>query len=356
MRYRFLGGTGLPVSELCLGAMTFGREADEASSRRILDGFVGAGGTFIDTADVYAGGVSEEILGRWLKNQDRDRLVIATKVRWGATPATEGLGRSHILPAVETSLRRLGTDHIDLYQVHGWDPVTPPEETLRILDALVTSGRVRYLGVSNWAAWQIQKAQDIARHRGWEAFACLQPLYNLLDRDVEWDRLCCIERSSRSMTAEHPAEINNGSPRPPDNQDIEGELARSAGLNSGTRCAGRTSKGRLAALISCDGLMQQCRSPPPSTPCWLIPASRRARSRHETRGRTPRRRGSSSPPAPRSPTACSSSASDINGHRRHRALQLQPPRSDGAVTDLTYERIRRRPVLGGLITEYERAA
>jgi aryl-alcohol dehydrogenase-like predicted oxidoreductase len=191
MRYRFLGGTGVAVSELCLGAMTFGREADEDLSRRILDQFVAAGGNFIDTANVYSQGGSEELLGRWLKGQSREDLVIATKVRWGMGdgPNREGLTRRHILAAVEASLRRLGTDHIDLYQVHGWDPATPLEQTLATLDSLVTSGKVRYLGVSNWSASQLQRALDLADARGWERFVCLQPLYNLLDRETEWELL-----------------------------------------------------------------------------------------------------------------------------------------------------------------------
>jgi aryl-alcohol dehydrogenase-like predicted oxidoreductase len=189
MNYRFLGRTGMKVSELCLGAMTFGREADEAASFAMLDRFVEAGGNFIDTADVYSRGLSEEVLGRWLANKPRDRFVIATKVRWpmGEGPNEVGLSRKHILASVEASLRRLGTGYIDLYQVHGWDGYTPLEETLGALDTLVQAGKVRYLGASNYMAWQLQKAVDISMRRGWEPFACLQPLYNLLDRQIEWD-------------------------------------------------------------------------------------------------------------------------------------------------------------------------
>ena len=187
MRYRFLGRTSLAVSELCLGAMTFGREADEELSIRMLDRFAEAGGTFIDTSDAYSDGRSEEILGRWLKGQDRGDLVVSTKVRWGPGGNREGLGRKHVLAAAEGSLRRLGTDHIDLYHVHGWDPAAPIEETVRTLDLLVTSGKVRYLAVSNWAAWQIQKALGVADKRGWEPFAAVQPRYNLLDREFEWE-------------------------------------------------------------------------------------------------------------------------------------------------------------------------
>ncbi len=191
MDYRYLGDTGLKVSELCLGAMTFGREADEATSFAMLDAFVDAGGNFIDTANVYTAGTSEEITGRWLKNKTRDDLVVATKVRFpmGKGPNDIGLSRKHILKSVEDSLRRLQTDYIDLYQVHCWDPGTPLEETLSTLNTLVQSGKVRYIGASNYAGWQLQKAVDMARINGWEPFSCLQPLYNLLDRSLEWELL-----------------------------------------------------------------------------------------------------------------------------------------------------------------------
>lgn len=191
MNYRYLGKTGLKVSELCLGTMTFGRETDEATSHRMLDRFVETGGNFIDTADVYTQGASEAIIGRWLANQPRDDLVIATKVRFGmgAGPNDIGLSRKHILAGVEASLRRLGTDYLDLYQLHCWDKRTPLEETLSALDGLVKSGKVRYIGVSNFTGWQLQKAIDLSLHHGWESFVCLQPLYNLLDRQLELELL-----------------------------------------------------------------------------------------------------------------------------------------------------------------------
>ncbi len=189
MDYHFLGRTGMQVSELCLGAMTFGREASEAESIQMMDCFVEQGGNFIDTADVYSQGVSEEIVGRWMKGKERDALVIATKVRFSMGPGVNdiGLSRKHILSGVENSLRRLQTDYIDLYQVHMWDDGTPLEETLSALDRLVQSGKVRYIGASNYAAWQLQKAIDISKFNGWEPFACLQPLYNLLDREIEFE-------------------------------------------------------------------------------------------------------------------------------------------------------------------------
>ncbi len=189
MEYRYMGKTGLKVSELCLGAMTFGRETPEADSYAIMDRFVEAGGNFIDTANVYSRGISEDIVGKWLSKQTRDDLVIATKVRFpmGEGPNDVGLSRKHILASVEASLKRLQTDYIDLFQVHCWDPHTPLKETLSTLNDLVRSGNVRYIGVSNFAGWQLQKALDISRERHWERFVCLQPQYNLLTRSTEWE-------------------------------------------------------------------------------------------------------------------------------------------------------------------------
>lgn len=189
MDYRYLGKSGLKVSELCLGAMTFGRESTEQESIAMMNAFTDAGGNFIDTADVYSRGVSEEIVGRWLKTKLRDQVVVATKVRFtmGDGVNDVGVSRTHILDGVEASLRRLGTDYIDLYQVHCWDRGTPLEETLSTLDSLVRTGKVRYIGVSNYTGWQLQKAIDLSKAHGWEAFISLQPLYNLLDRTLEWE-------------------------------------------------------------------------------------------------------------------------------------------------------------------------
>ena len=190
MEQRPLGRTGIRVSELCLGAMTFGREADEATSRRMVDRFLDAGGNFIDTANVYNEGVSEEITGRAIAAR-REEIVLATKVRFatGPGPNDVGLSRRHIRLAVEASLRRLGTDWIDLYQVHCWDERTPLEETLSTLDDLVHEGKVRYLGASNFAAWHLATALGLAANRGWERFSCLQPEYSLITRDIERELL-----------------------------------------------------------------------------------------------------------------------------------------------------------------------
>jgi len=198
MRIRKLGRTGLKVSNLCLGAMTFGNQqwgCDDATSKAIVDRFLEAGGNFIDTADVYVGGVSEEITGRAIRDK-RQSLVLATKVAgpMGGGPNDLGLSRKHILDAVDASLRRLGTDYIDLYQVHAYDPTTPLDETLGALDDCIRSGKVRYAGCSNYSAWQLMKANALARELGTARFDCLQPQYSLICRFIEREHLpLCIE-------------------------------------------------------------------------------------------------------------------------------------------------------------------
>lgn len=189
MEIRYLGASGLKVSALALGTMTFGREASEADSHKMLDFYCDKGGNFIDTANVYSDGESERIIGTWLTARDRDDLVVATKVRFSAnlSPNRIGLSRKHIVSAVEQSLKNLRTDYIDLYQTHCWDESTPLEESLSTLDLLVRQGKVRYLGASNMAGWQLQRALDLAGMRGWHPYVSLQPLYNLLDRELEWE-------------------------------------------------------------------------------------------------------------------------------------------------------------------------
>jgi aryl-alcohol dehydrogenase-like predicted oxidoreductase len=197
MQLKFLGRTGVLVSQVCLGAMTFGREADEATSRAMLDRFVEAGGNFVDTANVYAEGRSEEIIGRWLTTKGgRDDLVLATKVRFatGDGPNDVGLSRKHVVRAVQASLRRLATEYVDVLQIHCWDAGTPLEETLRTLDQLVRDGLVRYVGASNLTGWQLERSLQLAGTRGLEAFVTLQPQYNLLSRGIEWEVLpVCAE-------------------------------------------------------------------------------------------------------------------------------------------------------------------
>ena len=232
MDYRYLGTSGVKVSELCLGAMTFGREgeASEQESHRMLDAFVAAGGNFIDTANVYSQGVSETIVGRWLVQQERDDLVIATKVRFpmGDGPNDVGLSRKHILSSLEASLERLQTDHVDLLQVHAWDPGTPLETVLSTLDGVVKDGRVRYVGVSNFAGYQLQRALDLSRERGWERFVSLQPQYNLLCRSTEWELIPVALREGLGIIPWSPlrggwlsGKYHRGMERPPRGTRVE---------------------------------------------------------------------------------------------------------------------------------------
>ncbi len=198
MRYNKLGRTGLFVSELCLGAMTFGGTEgmwtkigalDQADSERLIGRSIDAGVNFIDTADVYADGHSEEIVGQSLRNLKvpRENVVVATKGygTMGTGQNSRGNSRVHILDAIKASLRRLQLDHVDLYQIHGFDPATPIEETVRALDTIVQHGHARYVGVSNWAAWQITKALGVADHQGLARFESLQAYYSLAGRDLE---------------------------------------------------------------------------------------------------------------------------------------------------------------------------
>jgi aryl-alcohol dehydrogenase-like predicted oxidoreductase len=195
MEYLRLGDTGLMVSELCLGCMTFGREVGPDETRKMVERFVGAGGNFLDTANVYSKGDSEEITGEVIK-PFRDDVVLATKVRFamGDGPNDVGLSRKHIIKACEDSLRRLQTDFIDLYQVHSWDNLAPLEETLHTMSDLVTEGKVRYIGVSNFSGWQLQKAMDLSDALGYHRFASLQPQYSLVERHIEYEVLPVCDR------------------------------------------------------------------------------------------------------------------------------------------------------------------
>ena len=187
MEYRKLGNSGAVVSAYCLGTMTFGAEADEATSFRIMDDYVEAGGNFLDTADVYSAGVSEEIIGRWLKGKKTRDLVIATKGRFpmGNGPNHIGLSRKHLNEALDASLKRLGVEQVDLYQMHAWDALTPLEETLRFLDDSISNGKIAYYGFSNFLGWQMTKAVWLARANHYQPPVTLQPQYNLLVRDIE---------------------------------------------------------------------------------------------------------------------------------------------------------------------------
>ena len=193
VEYQRLGDAGLKVSRLALGCMSFGSAdwapwvLDEGASREIIDRAIDIGITFFDTADMYSRGASEEIVGRALKGVDRNHLVIATKLNapMSDDPNDRGLSRKHIFAAVDASLRRLGTDYIDLYQIHRFDPETPLEETLEALDDLVRAGKVLYLGASSMSAWQLMKALGLQRQHGWARFVSMQNHYNLIYREEE---------------------------------------------------------------------------------------------------------------------------------------------------------------------------
>ena len=191
MHYRLLGRSGTVVSNLALGTMTFGTETDEAGSHAQLNRFCDAGGNLVDTANVYSGGISEEIIGNWLAANAgaRSRIVLATKGRFPLRDGVNdlGLSRRHLSLALDASLRRLQTEWIDLYQVHAHDPLTPIDETLRFLDDAVTAGKICYVGLSNFTGWQLQLAVDVARRNGWCQPVTLQPQYNLLVREIEWE-------------------------------------------------------------------------------------------------------------------------------------------------------------------------
>ena len=206
MRHKPLGRTGLYVSELCLGTMTFGGgegiwdhigQVQQADAERLIGQALDAGVNFIDTADMYAGGRSEQITGQALKNLKvaRDSVVVATKVfsEMGPGPNARGASRSHIVDGVHASLKRLQLEHIDLYQIHGFDPATPIEETVRALDHLVQRGLVRYVGVSNWAAWQIAKALGVCERLNLARVESLQAYYTLAGRDLERELVPMLE-------------------------------------------------------------------------------------------------------------------------------------------------------------------
>ena len=186
MQYRFVGRTGVKVSSICLGTMTFGDSADEQESARIFERSLESGVNFIDTADVYNAGLTEQIVGRLIKGR-RDELVIVSKVFGRSVPGINpgGSSRRHIVRAVEASLRRLGTDRLDFYLLHQFDTTVALEESLRALDDLVRRGLVLYVGASNFAAWQYMKALGISERRGLERFSLIQPMYNLAKRQAE---------------------------------------------------------------------------------------------------------------------------------------------------------------------------
>ncbi|WP_432573001.1 aldo/keto reductase [Kineococcus sp. SYSU DK005] len=204
MEYRTLGSSGTAVSHLALGTMTFGAETDRDGAFAQLDAFVEAGGTLVDTADVYSAGTSEEIVGAWFAARPAEvteRVVLATKGRFPTSgePNGVGLSRRHLTRALDASLRRLGLEAVDLYQVHAWDPWTPVEETLETLDAFVRAGKVHNVGLSNFTGWQLQKAVSTADASGLVRPVTLQPQYSLLVREIEWEIVPAAEENGLGL-------------------------------------------------------------------------------------------------------------------------------------------------------------
>ncbi|MEO6014324.1 MAG: aldo/keto reductase [Devosia sp.] len=237
MKYRYLGRSGLLVSRLCLGTMTFGNKdwgCDQAGSSAIVDAFIAGGGNFIDTADAYTAGESETMLGVALKAHRRDDLVIATKC-WFPTngaPTSRGLSRKHIVQSCEASLRRLGTDYIDLYQFHGPDPQTPVEESLRAADDLIRAGKIRYLGCSNFYGWQISRTNGVAALHNWERLVSAQHLYNLVRRDIEREVLPACDAEGVGMICWSPlaAGMLSGKYRDKDKPDADTRIGKQAAI------------------------------------------------------------------------------------------------------------------------------
>jgi aryl-alcohol dehydrogenase-like predicted oxidoreductase len=242
MRYNRFGKTGLVVSELCLGAMTFGtrpsglftHDLDLAGSRDLVRQALDAGINFVDTANLYSGGQSEEIVGQALRDLGvaRDQMVVATKGMgpMGAGPNDAGSGRVHLMAQVDASLARLGLDHVDLYQIHGWDPFVEVEEVLRTLEDIVRSGRARYVGVSNWAAWQIVKALGISERRGWETFVSVQAFYTLASRELEREILPMLASEGLGLMVWSPLAggLLSGKYQPDDSGTAKGEGRRAS--------------------------------------------------------------------------------------------------------------------------------
>ena len=259
MELRALGRTGVKVSSLCLGTMTFGNEADETASRSIIDRFLGAGGNFVDTADVYSRGVSEEIVGRALKGR-RDSVVLATKGRMamGDGPNDQGASRLYLTRAVEASLRRLGTDWIDLYQIHWPDESVPAEETMAALDTMVRAGKIRYVGVSNYLGSHLQRAFDVCESHGWAPVVSHQPQYSLLVREIELETLPLCQANGVAvlpwsplgggvLTGKYrsgeapPAGSRLADPGRPGRSPSESELAVAAEVGAVAEATGRSS-------------------------------------------------------------------------------------------------------------------
>ncbi len=254
MRYKLLGPSGLRVSEICLGTMSFGQDwgfgADEATSHDVLSAYRDAGGNFLDTADKYHNGQTEEYIGRWL-GPERDRMVVATKYTLSmdhTDPNASGNQRKHMMTAVEGSLRRLGTDYIDLLWVHAYDDDTPWQETVRALDDLVRQGKVAYVGISDAPAWVVSAANVMAELRGWTQFIGLQVEYSLLARTAERDLIPMARHFDLGVTAWAP--LAGGVLTGKYTRDVENDSLRRAGNEQ----KGRDSEDSLAVARAVDDI------------------------------------------------------------------------------------------------------
>jgi aryl-alcohol dehydrogenase-like predicted oxidoreductase len=263
MEYVRLGKSGLQVSRICLGTMTFGAGADEATSFKLMDRFMELGGTFLDTADQYTLGLSEQIVGRWIKERGvRDRVVLATKVQspMGDGPNERGLSRIHILRGAEDSLRRLQVDVIDLYQIHRWDFESEPEETMEALNDLVRQGKVRYVGCSNLKAWHLYKYLTLSRDNGCSRFISLQPPYSALNRAIENEVLPLCAEEGLGVIVYNP--LAGGF--------LTGKYVRGQTPPSGTRMAdmpvyqGRYITETALDIVDCFGEAAQARGVTPA--------------------------------------------------------------------------------------------
>ena len=229
MDYRLLGRSGVKVSEIMLGCQTFGWVTDKPTAHVLADCFVEAGGNFFDTSNTYNDGESERILGDWIKTRsNRQSYVIASKVFFPADdkgPNDSGLTRKHIMDQIDRSLKRLQTDYIDIYQTHCWDALTPLDETMRAMNDLVTAGKIRYIGASNWTPSQLVRANMLAEKHHWARIACLQPEYSLLIRSPEWELLPVCQEEGIGVIAWSPlaggwlsGKYRRGQPPPPDSR------------------------------------------------------------------------------------------------------------------------------------------
>jgi aryl-alcohol dehydrogenase-like predicted oxidoreductase len=254
MDYRTLGNSGCAVSNLCLGTMTFGSETDEAGSHEQLDRFVAAGGTLVDTADVYSGGVSEEIVGRWLTDRPADvtdRVVLATKGRFpmGREPNALGLSTRHLTRALDASLTRLQLERVDLYQVHAYDPWTPLEETLRTLAGFIAAGKISYYGLSNFTGWQLTKVVHLARALNVPPPVTLQPQYSLIVREIEWEIVPAVLDAGMGMLPWSPLGGGWLSGKYSRDQRPSGETRLGEDPNRGMEAYDRRSTERTWAII-----------------------------------------------------------------------------------------------------------